>query len=247
MKRTRSCASGAGDVAEDSSRKRHKSNNTEETSFSAVPRAILPALPSAVPVPPTDHASLVAVVFHEHILGEIARDILQAKQGRHGDSGMKRCRCIGELLLDVGRPLDMCSMLKGGGDELQLALLLHLEEDKPHRWLLRVSVPGREEHLEVKMDARLAGWDAVEVAKVISKTTVHCLRLFLKECGCGSGLGSSCTSSAQLCVEVWALGPIWHVGVASEGGVKFVNRSLYVTMVTMLYGIAEYEQEGKDY
>ena len=32
MKRTRSCASGTGDVAEDSSRKRHKSNNTEETS-----------------------------------------------------------------------------------------------------------------------------------------------------------------------------------------------------------------------
>ena len=247
MKRTRSCASGAGGVAEDSSRKRHKSNNTEEISFSAVPRAILPALPSAVPAPPTDHASLVAVVFHEHILGEIARDILQAKQGCHGDSGVKRCRCIGEFLLDVGGPLDMCSMLKGGGDELQLALLLHLEENKPHHWLLRVSVPGREEHLEVKMDARLAGWGAAEVAKVISKTTVHCLRLFLKECGCGSGLGSSCTSSAQLCVEVWALGPIWHVGVASEDGVKLVNRSLYVTMVTMLYGIAEYEQESKDY
>ena len=245
MKRKWSPASGAGGVAEDSSRKRHKSNNTEETSFSAIPRAILPALPSAVPVPPTDHASLVAVVFHEHIRGKVAQDILQAKQGRHGDSGVKRCRCIGELLLDVGGPLDMCSMLKGGGDEVQLALLLHLEENK--RWLLRVSVPGREEHLEVKMDARLAGWKATEVAEVISKTTVQCLRLFLKECGCGSGLGSSCTSIAQLCVEVWALGPIWHVGVASEGGVKLANRSFYVTMVTMLYGIAEYKQEGKDY
>jgi len=242
-------AHGVGGVAEDSSRKKHKSDNLEDSlsavSPVAVPPVTLPTLPSVVPAPPSDHTSHVAAILHEHTGSKIAQSIAHARQSRPGDGSTRRpdemkCHCIGELLLGLGGPLDVCRVLEGGGAELQLALLLHVVGNEGH-WLLRVGVPGREEHLEVKMDDRLAKWEAAEVAKIVSRTTVQCLRLFLKECGRGSG----CVMSKQLCVEVWALGPIWHVGVASECGVKLTNRTFYVSMVTMMYGITDHEPEGK--
>ena len=231
------------------SRKRRKLEVENSSSCGQLSPVMWSSLPSTVLTPPTDSALTVALILHQHMLSvDAVRDILQARNKASMDEdhasipeemgvakGSGGCLMIGTLVLCLGGPLDVGAVLREGGSNLQLSLVLQTKEEGS-QWLLRLKVGDRTEHLEVKMDARLAKAKPLEVSKILQKTTANAVRLFLVGNGCGSRFN----------IEVWSLWYMRHSGEgACELGGKLPHQPLYTALVGMLYDNGRRVAEGK--